>query len=74
MIQKVKDKVPLIMCTTLAAGIITSAGAAQHQIREQGIRLRAVEERQAEDHDELIEIGVNVRWIKDSMTRQDGSS
>ncbi len=65
--HKLKDYGALITLAIFGAGVVASAATAQYQIGAQGVRLNAIETRQAMDHDTLTKISVDVEWIRKSI-------
>jgi len=53
-----------ITLTLFGAVVVASAGAAQYQIVNQGLRLSTIETQQAADHDAITAMAVDVRWIR----------
>jgi len=62
-----KFVLPTISVLVIMAGIFASYGIAQYQISELRSDVKDMQKEQADDHDTLIELASDVKWIRRQM-------
>ena len=69
--KNVKDYGALVAVVVFTIGLVASAAVGQYQIRSNGIAIEDNAQQQQQDHDSIIRIEVDVRWIRESLEKQE---
>ena len=69
--KNVKDYGALVAVVVFTIGLVASAAVGQYQIRSNGIAIEENAQQQRQDHDSITRIEVDVRWIRESLEKQE---